>query len=671
MTSKCLACPRGVVVLLALCCTSGPLRAASLYFSGAVGKTWDQATTADWSSTSGGPYGRIWSSGADAFFEGTAGTVTVSGTISSVNSLHFNVDGYTLNGGAITLAGSSGSISTGAGADTIASQLAGQHRLNKMGPGILSLTNALNSFAGPTVVSAGTLQVAAPVLPAGTRIMPVGDSITYGYGGTNAGYRGYLYTDLVTTGSTFQFVGTTNGNAASLPVTPVNQTYHDGWSGWTTGDINGTQQSSFNNGTSGNIGTWLTKLSGSGQSPTAILMMIGTNDPVRGGTGNGGTVSQGTANLSSVIDTEASEDRGVRILLATLTPRNDNSAYSTWVNNYNAALPGLVAQKLAAGDNIALVDMNTRFPVNGLSSDNLHPNEVGYAWMAAQWSAALLVPPTAMMSSAIPANSPTSVATGAGLSLGGGQAQVGPLSGGGSIALGTSGGLTINSTSGNNTTFSGSISGSGGVTKNGPAALTFSGTSTYGGPTLVNSGALLLGPGGSLGNTAVTVAAGAAFGTALPAGGGAATIGGMLKLSSGSTLDLASDLATNVLLAAGCTLSGATLEYDLSAGGSDTLVLQGPASVSGNNTIGITGIGSSLTPGNYTLISATSGLGNDFTLSSGTISVGGTVYDLGLINSATAEVLAVSAVPEPDTLALLAAATAVAGWAAWRRRRRA
>ena len=49
---------------------------------------------------------------ADAFFEGTAGTVTVSGTISSVNSLHFNVDGYTLNGGAITLTGSSGSIST-------------------------------------------------------------------------------------------------------------------------------------------------------------------------------------------------------------------------------------------------------------------------------------------------------------------------------------------------------------------------------------------------------------------------------------------------------------------------------------------------------------------------------------------------------------------------------
>ena len=50
----------------------------------------------------------------------------------------------------------------------------------------------------------------------------------------------------------------------------------------------------------------------------------------------------------------------------------------------------LVAQDQAAGDNIALVDLNTNFPSNGLYGDGLHPNDTGYAWMASQWASAIL-----------------------------------------------------------------------------------------------------------------------------------------------------------------------------------------------------------------------------------------------------------------------------------------
>ena len=193
-----------------------------------------------------------------------------------------------------------------------------------------------NTYSGPTVINAGTLRLAGNVLSAGTKIMPVGDSITYGQGipATNAGYRGFLYNDLTASGNTMQFVGTTNGNPGSLPTSPVNQQYHDGWQGWTTGNILGTSPV----GSSGNITTWLPALSGSGASPTIITMMFGTND-----SGSGVSVLTATNNISQILSSRLhGRPQSVRFLLAELTPRLDGN--NTWVNAYNADLIGLVAQ---------------------------------------------------------------------------------------------------------------------------------------------------------------------------------------------------------------------------------------------------------------------------------------------------------------------------------------
>src|SRR5450830_196398 len=94
--------------------------ATPLYFDDDGGpKTWDNNTTANWSTTSGGSYNQLWADGSSANFQGTPGTVNVSGAISSVNSLTFGVDGYTLSGGTITLTGTDGRITTGSGSDTI------------------------------------------------------------------------------------------------------------------------------------------------------------------------------------------------------------------------------------------------------------------------------------------------------------------------------------------------------------------------------------------------------------------------------------------------------------------------------------------------------------------------------------------------------------------------
>ena len=115
---------------------AGQANAAPAYFTDAGGPNpWD-TTTANWATTPGGTYDQLWVSG-DAHFEGTAGTVNVS-TPGGVGSITFDVTGYTLTGGTITM--------TGAGVNT--------------GSGITATINsAITSTAGLTVEGSGTLNL--------------------------------------------------------------------------------------------------------------------------------------------------------------------------------------------------------------------------------------------------------------------------------------------------------------------------------------------------------------------------------------------------------------------------------------------------------------------------------------------------------------------------------
>ena len=222
--------------------------------------------------------------------------------------------------------------------------------------------------------------------------------------------------------------------------------------------------------------------------------------------------------------------------------------------------------------------MNSGFPANGLSGDNLHPNETGYAWMASQWQIALLA---GGVSAAIPTNSPTTVALGAVLDINGCQAAIGPLSGGGGVALGSGGLLTINCTSGNNTTFSGSICGGGGVVKNGPAVLTLVGNNTYTGVTTISAGTLQLGDGtannGSLaGNITDNAVLALANPNAQTYGGAISGSGSLTKLGAGRLA-----LTGNNSYGGGTTVSGGTLVAVSPAalGNGHSLVVQNAAAV--------------------------------------------------------------------------------------------
>jgi fibronectin-binding autotransporter adhesin len=74
-----------------------------------------------------------------------------------------------------------------------------------------------------------------------------------------------------------------------------------------------------------------------------------------------------------------------------------------------------------------------------------------------------------------------------------GNGTIGALAGAGSVVLG--GGIMLNVGGGSSTTFAGSISGAGGLSKSGAGMLTLSSAPTYTGNTLITSGTLALGGG--------------------------------------------------------------------------------------------------------------------------------------------------------------------------------
>lgn len=207
-------------------------------------------------------------------------------------------------------------------------------------------------------------------------VMPVGDSITAGYSSdqtVDAGWRSMLFKSLTAARYSFQFVGTTNVNAGkTLPTKPVDQTWHCG----------GTIESWRTLAVRDNIAAWLKTLAARRQTPAFILMMTGTNDI------NDNNAPASIGNVSNIIETVHSLAPKSKLFVAKIVPvfSPDNA----WVAAYNAGLVELVGKKRAAGCNVAIVDLNTDFPfATGMTADTVHPNAVGYAWIAQQWHAAL------------------------------------------------------------------------------------------------------------------------------------------------------------------------------------------------------------------------------------------------------------------------------------------
>ena len=196
------------------------------------------------------------------------------------------------------------------------------------------------------------------------RIMPLGDSITYGTNSTGTvGYRRPLYQLLVGAGYSVDFVGSqTDGSPEDF------DRNHEGHRGWRADQIRD------------NITGWLNST-----PADVVLLHIGTNDITQdqGATSTAAEIGQ----ILDRIDAWETAHNQVWVVLARIINRNDSRSGIT--TTLNGLIQTLADTRIAGGDKIVVVNMESALSYPGDLSDTVHPNDTGYGKMAAVWFAEL------------------------------------------------------------------------------------------------------------------------------------------------------------------------------------------------------------------------------------------------------------------------------------------
>jgi lysophospholipase L1-like esterase len=220
---------------------------------------------------------------------------------------------------------------------------------------------------------AATPGTSSPAAASALRLMPLGDSITWGVGSsTGNGYRAPLWDELGAEGHATDFVGTLQGGNMSDPD-------NEGHSGWRIDQIAGIADST--------LATY---------KPNVVTLEIGTND-----LNQNYQVSTATDRLHALVDQITADDPGATVLVASLII-STNSVEEPNRPAFNQAVPGIVQAEQAAGKHVGYVDMSSLTTAD--LSDALHPNDGGYQKMAdafntgiqAADSAGWITPPAAL-----------------------------------------------------------------------------------------------------------------------------------------------------------------------------------------------------------------------------------------------------------------------------------
>ncbi len=197
------------------------------------------------------------------------------------------------------------------------------------------------------------------------------------------------------------------------------------------------------------------------------------------------------------------------------------------------------------------------------------------------------------ITNAFSSSSSYNVASGATLDLNGFSQSIGSLSGAGNVTLG-SGTLTTGNDN-TTTTFSGAMSGTGGLTKLGSGTMFLTGVSTFTGPTTLNAGGLVVN--GSLASSVVV------NGGTLS---GAGTFGG-LSVNSG-TLAPGNSIGT-MTVNGNFTQSGGIYQVEVNAAGqSDKINVTGTAAINGGTVAVQAQSGNYARNTTYTILTANGGV---------------------------------------------------------------
>lgn len=185
------------------------------------------------------------------------------------------------------------------------------------------------------------------------RILPVGDSITWGAHSTDGnGYREHLLEKLQ--GNNVEYVGTVRSGT-------MKENHHEGWRGYVISQIAAKAKLSLP------------------YRPNVVLMLAGTND-----IGHNVDPAGAPQRLGQFLDECHDLAPDAVVIVAKLIPREQKEDE---VVTFNNAVPGIVEPRVKAGHKIVIVDMGNS--KDGLTTkdlaDGLHPNDGGYAKMANVW----------------------------------------------------------------------------------------------------------------------------------------------------------------------------------------------------------------------------------------------------------------------------------------------
>lgn len=228
----------------------------------------------------------------------------------------------------------------------------------------------------------------------GPRVLPVGDSITWGMTvptDTPGGYRTNFYQTMVAQNANFQFVGSFAENP-SATLTAAGQTAHEGHGGWTVATDVYSAMNNFNY----HIDEWMQN-----SNPDVVTILGGVNDLLllQGALGNSSSVSASrTANsMDLMLSKIFTAKPNVQVFLSNLIPTaGTRSGYNSTVLLYNSALQNTLVPKYQnLGYNIHFVDQYSNFTTSGGAvdgthlSDGLHPDATGYNLMGATFGNAV------------------------------------------------------------------------------------------------------------------------------------------------------------------------------------------------------------------------------------------------------------------------------------------
>ena len=211
------------------------------------------------------------------------------------------------------------------------------------------------------------------MLQASTKIMPLGDSITWDWYYNDirtdaelSGYRNHLWYQLQDGEYSVDFVGSKTNGGAVLPSYDGN---NEGYTGETSYQIAYKVYNLLENNT-----------------PDIILLHIGTNDSAYYSDAS----AEGVERILNEID-RFENDKGVKInvVLARIISLQNTPDGPAWVAKFNYNIDEMVRNR---NDDVYIVDMEYGAGIDysrDIMPDGIHPNDSGYVKMATAWYTAL------------------------------------------------------------------------------------------------------------------------------------------------------------------------------------------------------------------------------------------------------------------------------------------